>query len=210
MSMILEVQNRSKKEKVDHNFLPGVVYAPDIETMMIKFKTNDFIKAYTEVGESSLLTLKLADQEFKVLVKDVQRDVIKDHFIHVDFYKVDMNKEVSTEIPLEFVGESKAVRELNAQLNKNIDFVSVECLPQDLVSVIEVDISALSEFGDSIHIKDLVLPSGIKVLNHPDDTVVSVTEPQIEKEPEVVEEGKTEEADDKVKEEEKKDEEKKD
>ncbi|HKM40305.1 MAG TPA: 50S ribosomal protein L25 [Patescibacteria group bacterium] len=208
--MILEVQNRSKKEKVDHNFLPGVVYAPDIETMMIKFKTNDFIKAYTEVGESSLLTLKLADQEFKVLVKDVQRDVIKDHFIHVDFYKVDMNKEVSTEIPLEFVGESKAVRELNAQLNKNIDFVSVECLPQDLVSVIEVDISALSEFGDSIHIKDLVLPSGIKVLNHPDDAVVSVTEPQIEKEPEVVEEGKTEEADDKVKEEEKKDEEKKD
>ena len=179
MSMILEVQNRSKKEKVDHNFLPGVVYAPDIETMMIKFKTNDFIKAYTEVGESSLLTLKLADQEFKVLVKDVQRDVIKDHFIHVDFYKVDMNKEVSTEIPLEFVGESKAVRELNAQLNKNIDFVSVECLPQDLVSVIEVDISALSEFGDSIHIKDLVLPSGIKVLNHPDDAVVSVTEPQI-------------------------------
>ncbi len=210
MSMILEVQNRSKKEKVDHNFLPGVVYAPDIETMMIKFKTNDFIKAYTEVGESSLLTLKLVDQEFKVLVKDVQRDVIKDHFIHVDFYKVDMNKEVSTEIPLEFVGESKAVRELNAQLNKNIDFVSVECLPQDLVSVIEVDISALSEFGDSIHIKDLVLPSGIKVLNHPDDAVVSVTEPQIEKEPEVVEEGKTEEADDKVKEEEKKDEEKKD
>lgn len=210
MSMILEVQNRSKKEKVDHNFLPGVVYAPDIETMMIKFKTNDFIKAYTEVGESSLLTLKLADQEFKVLVKDVQRDVIKDHFIHVDFYKVDMNKEVSTEIPLEFVGESKAVRELNAQLNKNIDFVSVECLPQDLVSVIEVDISALSEFGDSIHIKDLVLPSGIKVLNHPDNAVVSVTEPQIEKEPEVVEEGKTEEADDKVKEEEKKDEEKKD
>ncbi|MGI6348069.1 MAG: 50S ribosomal protein L25 [Patescibacteria group bacterium] len=210
MSMILEVQNRSKKEKVDHNFLPGVVYAPDIETMMIKFKTNDFIKAYTEVGESSLLTLKLADQEFKVLVKDVQRDVIKDHFIHVDFYKVDMNKEVSTEIPLEFVGESKAVRELNAQLNKNIDFVSVECLPQDLVSVIEVDISALSEFGDSIHIKDLVLPSGIKVLNHPDDAVVSVTEPQIEKEPEVVEEEKTEEADDKVKEEEKKDEEKKD
>ena len=210
MSMILEVQNRSKKEKVDHNFLPGVVYAPDIETMMIKFKTNDFIKAYTEVGESSLLTLKLADQEFKVLVKDVQRDVIKDHFIHVDFYKVDMNKEVSTEIPLEFVGESKAVRELNAQLNKNIDFVSVECLPQDLVSVIEVDISALSEFGDSIHIKDLVLPSGINVLNHPDDAVVSVTEPQIEKEPEVVEEEKTEEADDKVKEEEKKDEEKKD
>ncbi len=210
MSMILEVQNRSKKEKVDHNFLPGVVYAPDIETMMIKFKTNDFIKAYTEVGESSLLTLKLADQEFKVLVKDVQRDVIKDHFIHVDFYKVDMNKEVSTEIPLEFVGESKAVRELNAQLNKNIDFVSVECLPQDLVSVIEVDISALNEFGDSIHIKDLVLPSGIKVLNHPDDAVVSVTEPQIEKEPEVVEEGKTEETDDKAKEEEKKDEEKKD
>ena len=94
-----------------------------------------------------------------------------------------MSKKLSTEIPLEFVGESKAVKELSALLNKSIDFVSVECLPQDLVNEIEVDISSLEAIGDSIQIKDLVLPPGIKVLNNPDDAVASVSEPQVEEEP---------------------------
>jgi len=182
MNIKLQAQVRVKQEKLSSDFLPGIVYAPGFENIMIKLKANDFAKAYSQAGESNLIDLNIDGQEFPVLIKDTQRDVVKDFFTHVDFYKVDMNKEVSADISLEFVGESKAVKELGALLIKNIDFVSVECLPKDLVDHIDVDISSLIEFGDNIQVKDLSLPQGIKVLNNLDDAVVSVVEPREEKE----------------------------
>jgi large subunit ribosomal protein L25 len=182
MNIKLQAQARVKQEKLSSDFLPGIVYAPGFENVMIKLKVNDFVKAFNQAGESNLIDLNIDGQEIPVLVKDTQKDVVKDFFIHVDFYKVDMNKEVSADISLEFVGESKAVKELGALLVKNIDFVSVECLPKDLVDHIDVDISSLIEFGDNIQVKDLSLPQGIKVLNNLDDAVVSVVEPKEEKE----------------------------
>lgn len=182
MNIKLQSQTRVKQEKLAADFLPGIVYAPGFENALIKIKANDFIKVYSQAGESNLIDLNIDGKDVQVLVKEVQKDPVKDFFIHVDFYKVDMNKEVSADIPLEFVGESKAVKELGALLVKNIDFVSVECLPKDLVDHIDVDISSLVGFGDLIQIKDLVLTSGIKVTNNLDDAIVSVVEPKEEKE----------------------------
>lgn len=187
MSIKLQVQTRVKPEKLAADFFPGIVYSPDFENVLIKIKRNDFIKTYSQAGESNLIDLNIDGKEVQVLVKEIQKHPVKDLFVHVDFYKVDINKEVTAEIPLEFIGESKAVKELGALLVKNIDEVAVECLPKDLVNNINVDISSLLGFGDIIQIKDLILPTGIKVLNNLDDAVVSVMEPKEEKEP-VIEE----------------------
>jgi large subunit ribosomal protein L25 len=93
-----------------------------------------------------------------------------------------MNQKITTEIPLEFVGESRAKKEEGALIMKNLNAVEVECLPADLVNYIEVDLSSLNEFGDSIHVKDLKVPSGMEILEEDEGVVVSAIEPKEEEE----------------------------
>ncbi len=193
----LKAQTRDKKTEKNNKireegFIPACIYGPGFDNMEIKVKMSDFQKAFEEAGESTLIDLKIDDQEpIKVIIKDAQRDALKDKIIHADFYKVDMNKEITTEIPLLFVGEAKAVKELGGVLVKNMDSIEVECLPGNLVEHIEVDLSSLETFDDHIKVKDLKLPEGIRVLEDEDSVVVSVSEPEsAEPEEETSEEGK--------------------
>lgn len=186
MEMSLKVQVREKDEKLNPDFMAAVVYGQSLENILIKIRVNDFIKVYEKAGESNLINLEVEGKgNFQVLLKEVQRNVLKGFPIHADFFKVDMNKELNAEIPLEFIGESKAVKEQGALLNKSIDEVSVECLPQDLVDHIDIDISVMENVGDVIFIKDIKVPKGIKILNHSEDVVATVSEPEEEKVEEV-------------------------
>ncbi len=196
----LKAQVRDKKSEKNNKireegFIPACIYGPGFDNMEIKIKMSDFQKAFEEAGESTLINLEVDNQEaIKVIIKDVQRDVLKDKIIHADFYRVDMNKKITTEIPLLFVGEAKAVKELGGVLVKNIDSVEVECLPGDLVEHIEVDLSPLETFDNYIKVKDLKLPKGIRVLEDEDSVVVSVSEPErVEPEEEAPEKDKKEE-----------------
>jgi len=169
---------REKKEKLSQNDLAAVLYGHGLESLSLKLNYNEFAKIFAEAGESNLISLHLDKQEFPVLVKDVQKDVLKGTYLHIDLYKVNMKAKVKAEIPLEFVGESKAVKELSGVFLSNIKEVAVECLPSDLVDHIDVDISSLNEFGDAIHLQDLKLPAGIDLLHEGDEVVCIVEEPK--------------------------------
>ncbi len=183
MDIKLHGQIRVKQEKLTDDFIGAIVYGSGLENVLLKLKTVDFAKAFKQAGESNLIDLEIEGQgSFKVLIKEVQRDPVKDFFVHVDFYKVDMDKEITTEIPLEFIGESKAVKELGAMLIKSIDQVEVECLPKDLVDHIDIDISVLAEIGDNLQIKDIKWPKGLKILNNEEDALASIVEPRVEEE----------------------------
>ncbi len=175
-----------KLEKTDaRKFVPANVYGENFENKHIAIKAQELQKIYNTAGESNLLDLIIEGNEpIKVMFKDVQTDPVKGTIIHVDFYKVDMAKKITTEIPLEFVGESKAVKDLGGMMLKNMDAVEVECLPSDLVDHIEVDISVLNTFEDSINLHDLKLPEGMKLTSETNDQVVSVSESKVEEEPE--------------------------
>lgn len=181
MEIKLKAQKREKGEKLSKDLLPAIVYGMNFDNISIKINLNEFIKLYEKAGESNLIELDIEGEKgVRALVKDVQRDPIKNTFSHIDFYKVDMDKEISAEIPLEFIGESKAVKETGALLVKNINEVSVECMPKDLVDHIDIDISVLAEVGDIIKISDITVPQGMKILNNPDDSVATIIEPQKE------------------------------
>ena len=119
---------------------------------------------------------------FKVLINDIQRHPLSGQIIHIDFYKVKMTEKLTTDIPLVFVGESKAVKELGGILVKTLDHVKVECLPQDLVHELTVDLSSINTFDDAIHVSDLSLPSGLKVLTHGEEAIARVQPPRTEEE----------------------------
>jgi large subunit ribosomal protein L25 len=180
MSINLKAEKRDLQQKFDPNFyIPGILYGKKIENSIIKVKKNEFEKAWEKAGESNLIDLKINDSEaVKVIIKDVQFEPVKNIPIHVDFYQVNMKEKIITEIPLEFIGESKAVKELGGLLMKYTDEVEVKCLPGDLLDHIDVDISKLNSFEESIYMKDLKLPESMELLRDPDEIVVNVIAPK--------------------------------
>lgn len=186
----LEAQLRDEKNGNVNNirsggFLPANVYGSGMENKNIKIKALNFNKVFAVAGESHLIDLEISGSDpLKVLVKDVQEDPVRGNVIHVDFYQVDMNKKITAEISLDFIGESKAVKELGGTLIKSLDSVEVKCLPGDLADKIKVDLSSLNNFHDSIKAGDLKLPAGMELAGQADETIITVLEPVKEEEKE--------------------------
>ncbi|MFA6306219.1 MAG: 50S ribosomal protein L25 [Patescibacteria group bacterium] len=175
-----ESNGKAKKIRTA-GFIPAVIYGFGKANKSIKVKKHDFEKVFAVAGEFNLVDLSIDEAvPEKVIIKDVQRDSLTDGVIHIDFYQVDMTKKITTEIPLNFIGEAKAVKELGGTLVKNMDAVEVECLPGDLVSGIDVDISQLEVFDQFIRLHDLVLPKGVTLAQETNEAVVGVVETKIE------------------------------
>lgn len=183
----LSAQSRGEKSKPNqirqNGFIPVVVYGAKSQNRNLQVKKNDFIKTFELAGEFNLVDLLIDDKEtIKVIIKDVQKDGVRDNIIHADLYAVDMNQKITTQIPLNFIGESKAVKELGGTLVKNMDTLEVSCLPGDLVSHIDVDLSGLVEFDQFIRMNDLKLSKGIELDSDTNEAIVGVTETKVEEE----------------------------
>jgi len=182
----LEAQARAEangkaKKIIASGFIPAVVYGSGKDNLSIKVKRHDFDKAFKLAGEFNLIDLAVdGGRETKVIVKEAQKDGLTDKIIHVDFYQVDMAKKITTEIPLNFVGEAKAVKDLGGTLVKNMDAVSVRCLPGDLASHIDVDSSNLDNFDQFIRLHDLTLPAGVELVQETNEAVIGVVETKVE------------------------------
>jgi len=179
MEFKLKAEKRAKNEKLAADIIPAVLYGKGVENQSLKLKKVDFEKAFNGAGESNLIDLDLGTGIVKVLVKDLQRDILKYTFTHVDFYQVNMKEKITTEIPLHFIGEAKAIKELGGMLMKEINELEVECLPNDLVDHIDIDISVLANFHDEITTEDIVLPKGMKLEDETKRIICSVIPPRI-------------------------------
>lgn len=157
--------------------LPGVVYGAGKEAESIALDYKEFDKLYQAAGESSLIDLSVEGKEVgKTLIQDVQYDPTTDRIIHVDLRHIDMNKSVTAMVDLYFIGESPAIKAEGGTLVRAIQKVEVKCLPKDLVSKIEVNVSVLKTFKDAVKVRDLILPVGITILGlNPEDVVVTAT-----------------------------------
>ncbi len=173
--------------------IPGVLYGPEIDSVSLSLDYNTFDKLYTKAGESTLIDLSVEGQKepIKVLIQDVERDPIRQIFTHIDFRQIKMGEEMTATVSLNFVGEAPAVKTLGGTLSTSMDSVSVRCLPKDLVSHIDVDLTKLETFEVSISVADLELPSGVTVNDNPDALVVKVAAPLTEDQLKAMEETET-------------------
>lgn len=167
----------------ESGIIPAVLYGANSESVNLSLKNAEFERVYAAAGTSSLVDLAIDDKPaVKVLIHEPQVDPVSDKPLHVDLYKVKMTEKITTEIPLEFFGESPAVKDLEGNLITNKDAVEVECLPGDLISEIKVDISRLKTFEDSIHVSDLNVPETVEILDDAEEIVAQVTPPRSEEE----------------------------
>jgi len=188
-----ERTGRQAKQLRHEGFVPAVVYGHGIEPGNLAVEARAFDKLYERAGESSLVDLVVdGAAPVKVLIQEVQYEPLRHVPVHVDFRQVKMDEKLEADVPLTFVGESPAVKNLGAILVRNMDAVTVSCLPNDLVHEIEVDLSALKEFGDTVTIGDIATPPGIEFIDETDAVIAVANEPLSEEELEASLTGSTE------------------
>lgn len=182
----LEAKTRDLKKSLNeirkNKLIPAVLYGKNFKPLRIELNYNNFVKTYKEAGESTILSLDIDGKKENALIKELQFDPIKDTVIHVDFLRVDMTQKITANVELKFIGQSKAVKDLEGVLSKNITEIEVECLPANLPKEIIVDISSLNTFEDVIKIKDLPLPQDVHTSLDQEEVVTTVTPPRSEAE----------------------------
>jgi len=193
-----EIKGKGTKNLLKEGFVPGVVYGHKFDNVLIQIGKKEFSALLKNAGESSLIDLKIGGKEIgNVIIKDYDRDPESGAIIHFDLHKIKMSEKIITNVNLNFVGESSAVKNDGGILVTVRDQIEIKCLPKDLLQEIEIDLSRLEKLDDVIRIKDLQLSDVIEILDEEESVIVSVTPPRTDKEMENLEE-KPEESIEKV------------
>lgn len=182
----LSVQKRSAFGKGPNRRLrvealvPGVYYAADGTNVPVQMPALPLSKVYEQVGRTNVFNLEIDDNGTKtiypVFVWDAQYHPVKGMLTHVDFYGVDLDKNIKVEVPVEFVGTSKGVK-LGGTLETYRESVILSAKPQLMPRKITVDITNL-ELGQSIKVSELGLPEGVQAVFKTDFAVVAVVTEQ--------------------------------
>lgn len=149
--------------------VPAVVYGPDLSPTMVSFRELELVKALsTPAGRNVFLRVKSEDDKLngaRVIVKELQVHPIKRVFTHADFYRLDPTKIIHATVPIRFEGTALGVK-LGGILQIAQRDVAVACLPDDLPEAIVMDVTELKP-GHSIHVRDLTIPEGVRILSDP-------------------------------------------
>ncbi|RME74415.1 MAG: 50S ribosomal protein L25 [Chloroflexi bacterium] len=188
-----EVREATKghvKHLREQGYVPAVVYGKSVKSTLIQVPEKALNKVIRQAGTHQLISLKIGKKKpILTLARDIQRDSLKHNVLHVDFFAVTAGQKVTAEVPVVFVGESPAVRDLGGILTHGLDQVEIECLPKDLINSIEVDLSSLTHYNDTITVADLQVPDTITILSEPESVLAKVEPPRVG---EVAEEGEEE------------------
>lgn len=168
--------------------LPAILYGKNIEPVPITLDYLSTFKQVKDITSSQLITIEVDGENHTVLMRDTQHHPVDDTLLHIDFLAVSMTETLIAEVRIDLVGESVAVEELAGVLVPGLEQIEVEALPQDLPERLTVDISSLEEIGDSIKVKDIVIPPNVEILSELEEVVVLITYQEEEEEPEEEEE----------------------
>ncbi len=162
MTVILPIKAKVAGVHKTAEEISAVVYGPKFPSTPILVDKKEFTKTFKTAGESTIIELQGLASPVEVLVKDVAFSPIKGGIMHVDFYALEMGKEITTHIPLHFINEAPAEK-LGAVISKVLHEVEVTCKPNVLPSHLDVDLSVIVTVEDKIHVSDIKLPKGVTV-----------------------------------------------
>ena len=158
------------------NLVPGVFYTQTGDNIMVKAPTLPLEKIFETVGHTEVFNLEIESdtgtETHPVMIWQVQRHPYKKAFLHIDYYGVDLDKEVKVDVPVEYAGTAKGVK-LGGVLETYRETVRLASKPLDMPHKITIDVSNLN-IGDTISIKDLQLPENVHPVYDHEYAVVSV------------------------------------
>jgi len=192
----VEVRQNSGKGSArklrNQNMLPGILYGPETEPIMLSVATVDLNKLIVNHGSSGVFINLAVEGDSKavrtVLLKEVQMDTFGLNYLHADFQEIDMNKKITIFVPVDAIGESIGVKEggLLQIIRRELE---VTCFPADVPDAITIDITDLT-VGDVIHVSEIDVDEAVEIPHEVDFTVLTVVPPtKVTVEEEEVEEG---------------------
>ncbi|HNT30394.1 MAG TPA: 50S ribosomal protein L25 [bacterium] len=171
---------------LQQGILPATVYGHAFPSQSLQLVEADFLPVFTKAGQTTLVDLQIGkDKKYPVLIHQYQKDPLTGRIKHVEFYHVKLTEKLKADVPVELVGTAPALK-LGGTLFHNLQEIEVECLPQDIPSVIEVDVSVLTEVEQGLTVKDLKLSDKVHVLTDGNELVVKILPITEEKEEEAV------------------------
>ena len=160
--------------------VPGIVYGHKLDTLPVAVGLEELDRA---MGTGArMLNLDIDGSTESVLVRDVQYDAFGDRILHVDFSRVNPDEEIHLDVDIEFHGEPVGLSE-GGKLDLGIHQINIACLPARIPRSIRAELSGL-DIGDTLHLKDLIAPEGIRFLTPAEVVVAHVRAPVAEAKPE--------------------------
>ena len=157
------------------NIVPANIYGHHVDSAAIQVSTDELADLLRRTNRTEIIYLRIGPEEARpVFVKHIQRDFLTDQIIHVDFQQVSLTEKVRMQVPIHVIGEAPAVDIYGGALVHNIEEITVEGLPAEIPSSVEIDISGLEELDSAVHVRDIAIPANIVILTDPDQMVVKV------------------------------------
>ena len=145
--------------------VPGVIYGPKFDSQSVSFVVEDLKSLINKSSDNTKVAVELDGKEHICIIKEAQLDYMKNRVIHIDFMVLDDSRKIKALVPLNFVGESLAVRKLAAVPKFFMKEVQVRCLPADMPEVIDVDLANLVDLDSIIHVSDLSVSEKVEILS---------------------------------------------
>ncbi|AJA47761.1 50S ribosomal protein L25 [Clostridium pasteurianum DSM 525 = ATCC 6013] len=165
--------NHAAKKNRKNGLIPGIIYGKNVENTLFEIGELELQREIAINGEHGILEINIDGEKHKTLIKEIQKDPIKHKIIHIDLEDLSGNRNFTTEVPLNFNGESN-IRKFGGILQKSKDSVKIRCQADNLPKSIDVDVSNLS-FGDTLRIADIEASSEISIIDDLNSIVVTVT-----------------------------------
>jgi len=182
--VVLQAKNRQKEGSAEsrrmrkNGRIPAVLYGRSGKAVSIDLDASEFVKGTKGISESTIVNINVDGKAYDAFVKDTQRNILDGNILHIDFYEVESGVALRAKVSLVLHGNPVGVRE-GGMLETPLHEIEVECLPKDLPERIEIDISGLKA-NHSIHVRDIPLAQGVRLLSNPDQVVALVKFAKIE------------------------------
>ena len=154
--------------------VPAVIYGHGGPAKTLYFSAAEW--EVLQKFELNLLSLKEGDNEMLALIKEVQNDFIRGKVKHVDFLEVNRNEKIRASVSVHPGHDAPAGASQGGMLEQDIHELEVECLPDALPEHLEINVSAL-ELGAALHVSEIPMPEGVRILNDPELVVFHVVDP---------------------------------
>lgn len=157
--------------------IPGSVYGPNVEPQKVTFDARELETTLRNAGGTNVIDLSLDGKSVPVLAREVQRSVLRNDILHVDFLAPDMKKKIRAEVRIEITGQSPLVASRKGIMLTGPNSITLEMLPSNLLNKVTINVDELDTIGDTIAVKDLPLRDGITVINDPEEMIVKIVQP---------------------------------
>jgi large subunit ribosomal protein L25 len=155
--------------------IPGILYGGG-ENLCLTLKPQDLLKILS-AGENTIFQLEIDGESVadrQAIVRDLQRDPLKETLLHADLYRISMDVEITVSVPIVLQGVSREVSDVGGMINQLLHEIEIQCLPSVIPHELIIDVAHLG-IGEVLHVRELPVPPGIQVLAEADEVVAAVS-----------------------------------